>query len=144
MVGRNRYGHPRYVCCKVPRSAHCGTVTIYAERDDEICDQIVTALSSAPFAAALFTAATGGDPGAADVTARLRAVEERRDDLAAEWAAGTSPRRNSPPPSRTGRRHDETDEVASAQRARALAEFVARLRRPAHSSPQRLSEALSR
>jgi hypothetical protein len=88
MVGRKHEGRPRYICAKVPGTDHCGRVAVYADRADaEVRDQILTTLDS-PRLARLVKAATGGDPDAAAVTAKLRAVEERREELATEWAAG--------------------------------------------------------
>jgi site-specific DNA recombinase len=127
LVGRRHEGNPRYVCNKVPGSPHCGTMTIYAARaDDEVTGQILTALSTPKTLARLMRAATGHDPDASAVTTKLRAVEERRDDLAATWAAGEISRKEWS----TARRvlDDQvttlTRQLSRNEHARALTEFT--------------------
>ncbi len=87
MYGRVPNGKPRYQCIKEPGRPNCGKVAVYAHRaDDEARDKILTALDSSPaLLPALIRhhqadAATGDSE---DVGAKLRQIDERRDELAA-------------------------------------------------------------
>jgi site-specific DNA recombinase len=130
--GRGLYARPhhggshRYVCIKEPGKPGCGTIFITAAKaDDEIRDRILTALDSPQFLAALITAA-GGSHVADDTAARLRAIETRRDELAATWAAGDISRKEW----LTARDHlnhaaDQlTSRLARTTHGRALAQFA--------------------
>jgi len=118
-------GH-RYVCVKDPGKDGCGTVTITAARaDDEVRDRILTALDTPQFVAALIAAA-GGPDDADDTAAQLRAIETRRDELAATWAAGDITRKEW----LTARDHlnhtasQLTSRLARTTHGRALAQFA--------------------
>jgi hypothetical protein len=123
-------GRPaRYVCVREPGKPGCGTIFITAHlADDEVRDRILTALDSPQFLAALITAAGGTNPdaGADDTAARLRAIETRRDELAATWAAGDISRKEW----LTARDHlnhaaDQlTSRIARTTHGRALAQFA--------------------
>jgi DNA invertase Pin-like site-specific DNA recombinase len=83
-------GNRRYVCVKAPGLTGCGRVTVYAEPvEDEIRDQVLTALESPKFLARLLRASTGASSREEKtVSEQIRGIEERRDELAAEWATG--------------------------------------------------------
>jgi len=92
VCGRGLYARPhrrghRYTCVKEPGKEGCGTVSIAAARaDDEVRDRILTALDRSAFMRALITTADGGST--ADYTpGQLRAIDARRDELAATLTA---------------------------------------------------------
>ena len=92
MYGRVHNGKPRYACIKDPGRPNCGKVAVYAHRaDDEARDKILTALDGSPARLAALIrhhradAATGDSE---DVGAKLRQIDQRRDELAAGWAEG--------------------------------------------------------
>lgn len=116
----------RYVCIKEPGKPGCGTIMITADRaDDEVRDRILTALDTPEFMTALITAAGAGDQ-ADDTAGQLRAIETRRDELAATWADGQISRREW----LTARDHlnsaaDQlTSRLARTTHGRALAQFA--------------------
>jgi site-specific DNA recombinase len=118
-------GH-RYVCVKDPGKDGCGTVTIMAARaDDEVRDRILTALDTPQFLAALITAAGGGQ-AADDTSGKLRAIEARRDELAATWAAGDISRREwlTARDALNAAAGQLTAQLARTQHGRALAQFA--------------------
>ncbi len=92
MYGRVHNGTPRYQCVKDPGRPNCGKVAVYAHRaDDEAREKILTALAaptgllSALIRRHQADAATGDSE---DVGAKLRQIDQRRDELAAAWAEG--------------------------------------------------------
>jgi DNA invertase Pin-like site-specific DNA recombinase len=88
--GRNHDGTRRYTCVKAPGVSGCNRLHIYAEPvEAEIRDQVLTALESKVFLNKLLRAATGTtSTDEKKVSEKIRTLEERRDDLAAEWALG--------------------------------------------------------
>jgi site-specific DNA recombinase len=88
--GRHHDGTRRYNCVKAPGVGGCNRLHIYAEpAETEIRDQVLTALESPQFFDKLLRAATGTtSPDEKQVSERIRTLEERRDELAAEWATG--------------------------------------------------------
>jgi site-specific DNA recombinase len=127
LYARAEPGRPaRYLCIKEPGRNGCGTIHITAHlADDEVRDRILTALDTPQFIAALITAA-GGPDDADDTAAQLRAIETRRDELAATWAAGDITRKEW----LTARDHlnhtasQLTSRLARTTHGRALAQFA--------------------
>jgi site-specific DNA recombinase len=94
LYGQLHSGGLRYACVKGPGLPGCGEISITAgNAESEVPDQILTVLDSPEFVAALITAFAGGNGAADDVSARLRDVDARREELAAMWAAGEISRR---------------------------------------------------
>jgi site-specific DNA recombinase len=92
LLGRAHGGLPRYQCIKDPGRPGCGKIAVFAHlAEPEARDKILTALSESPGLLGalvvkqhdLSAGPDGDDPGA-----RLRGIDERRDELAAAWAAG--------------------------------------------------------
>jgi site-specific DNA recombinase len=127
--GRKHNGTRRYICLKAPGLSGCGRITVYADPvEDEIRDQVLGALESAAFVARLLRTRSGAtstsEKAASD---QMRAIEERRDELAAEWATGNLTRKEW-----ATARHALEDELAKITRAlsrdthsTALAQFAA-------------------
>lgn len=88
--GRAHNGTRRYQCVKAPGVNGCNGVAVYAEpTETEIRDKILTALGSPAFLDRLLRASTGTtSPDAQEVSAKIRAIDERREELAAAWATG--------------------------------------------------------
>lgn len=86
MVSRPRHGKPRYNCISDPGRPGCGKLIIDgALTDARVRDLVVQLLADAPdFSARLMRP---GDAGP-DLTARVRADEDRLEQLAADYAAG--------------------------------------------------------
>jgi site-specific DNA recombinase len=93
--GRNHDRARRYVCAKAPGLAGCGRITVYAEPvEEEIRDQVLTALESPKFLARLMRASAGtASTDEKTASDQIRAIDERRDELAAEWATGALTRK---------------------------------------------------
>lgn len=88
LSGRPHSNGARYICVKGPGLPGCGKVAVMAEPAEQIArDVILTALDSPDFIAALITA-TSPDTDAAAVSAQLRVIDARREELAEAWAAG--------------------------------------------------------
>jgi site-specific DNA recombinase len=83
-------GKRRYQCIKAPGVGGCNGVAIYADpAEDEIRDQVLTALESPAFLDRLLRASSGTTrPEEKKVSEQIRAIDERREELAAEWATG--------------------------------------------------------
>ncbi|MCI0689919.1 MAG: recombinase family protein, partial [Sporichthyaceae bacterium] len=93
MVGRIHNGKRRYNCITNPGRGGCGKIVIYADQTDaHVRDWVLTALDSPKFIAKLHRAGATG-PDADQLAAKLRGIEERRDQLATDWAAGEITRR---------------------------------------------------
>jgi hypothetical protein len=61
-----------------------------APAETEVRDQVLTALESRAFVARLMRASADATPSEEKtVSDQNRAIDERRDELAAEWARGT-------------------------------------------------------
>jgi DNA invertase Pin-like site-specific DNA recombinase len=122
-------GVRRYVCVKAPGVPGCGRLTVYAVPvEEEIRDQVLTALESPKFLGKLLRAATGTtSTDEKKVSERIRALEERRDELAAERALGDLTKKEW----QTARRtiSDELDKLTRSlshnTRSLALAQFAA-------------------
>ena len=122
---RHRRGHS-YACVKEPGKEGCGTVTIAAARaDDEVRERILTALDRPEFMRALIAAAVGHSN--ADYAAgQLRAIDARRDELAATLTAadingqGRLSARTAPDATAQLLR----SELARTQQGRALTQFA--------------------
>ncbi|MDA8372447.1 MAG: recombinase family protein [Nocardiopsaceae bacterium] len=85
MSNRPRSGTPRYVCPNMPGRANCGGIATNGARTDELIrDMVLTALAS-PELVERLQQRTAPDDGLAE---RIRAAEDRADELAADWAAG--------------------------------------------------------
>ena len=125
--GRPHHGRRRYVCAKAPGNGKCGTVTIMADlAETEVRDQVLTALDVPEFLARLMTTVTIGTD-AEHVTSQLRRIDDRRDELAAMWAAGELSRKEWLA-ARTGLAAEAdnlTATLAASEHGRALAEFAA-------------------
>jgi acyl-CoA dehydrogenase len=119
-------GRHRYVCVKDPGKDGCGKVTITAApADEEVRNQVLAALDSPGFVVALLAAA-GGTPAAADdISAQLRAIDARREDLAQMWAAGEISRKEWLAARDQLTADALTAELSRTQHGRALAQFAA-------------------
>jgi site-specific DNA recombinase len=131
MYGRVHNGKPRYQCIKEPGRPNCGKVAVYAHRaDDEARDKILTALDGSPaLLPALIRhhqadAATGDSE---DAGAKLRQIDQRRDELAAAWAEGEISRKEWATAKRVldASAEQHTRRLARSVHAQALAEFAA-------------------
>jgi DNA invertase Pin-like site-specific DNA recombinase len=121
-------GRHRYVCVKDPGKDGCGKVTISADHaEEEVRNQVLAALDSAGFVAALLAAAGGTPADAEAISARLRVIDGRRDDLAEMWAAGEISRKEwLAARDRLSADADAlTAELSRTQHGRALAQFAA-------------------
>lgn len=79
MVGRPRYGVPRYVCANVPGTDACGGSGTLAEpTDDYVRDMVLGALESPAFMDRL----RGSDDAGAELYEEIRADEEELEELA--------------------------------------------------------------
>ena len=83
-------GVRRYMCIKAPGVPGCGRLAINAEpAETEIRDQVLTALESPAFLDRLLRAASGtASLDEKAISGKIRAIDERREELAADWAAG--------------------------------------------------------
>lgn len=92
MHGRAHAGRPRYMCVKDPGRPGCGRIAVFASlAEPEARDRILTVLENSPGMLQRLLAkhqATSASPGADDPAKALREIEERRDELAADWAHG--------------------------------------------------------
>lgn len=131
MSGRAHAGRPRYMCVKDPGRPGCGRIAVFADlAEAEAEDKILTALSDSPaLLPALLAkqASISAGPGGEDPGARLRAVDERRDELAAAWAAGEISREEWATAKRVldQQAAQLTSRLSSSAQAMALAQFAA-------------------
>ncbi len=129
--GRAHAGRARYQCVKQPGRPGCGKIAVFADlAEAEARDKILTALNESPgllgvLLAKQQAAAAGADRD--DPGARLRAIDERRDELAAAWAAGEISRKEWATAKRVldGQASQIESRINRSARARALAEFAA-------------------
>jgi DNA invertase Pin-like site-specific DNA recombinase len=107
-------GNRRYMCAKAPGVTGCGRLAVYAEPvEDEIRDQVLTALESPEFLARLMRASAGdASPEDKTISDQIRAIDERRDELAEEWASGDLTRKEW-----ATARHALDDELAKLTRS---------------------------
>jgi len=125
--GRPHHGRRRYVCAKSPGNGKCGTIMIMADlAETEVRDQVLTALDVPEFLARLMTSVTTGTD-AEHITSQLRAIDERRDELAGMWAAGELSRKEwlAARAKLAAEADNLTATLASSEHGRALAEFAA-------------------
>jgi site-specific DNA recombinase len=88
MIGRAHGARPRYMCVKDPGRTGCGRIAVFADlAEAESRDKILTAFNDSPALLAKQASGSAG-PGGEDPGARLRTIDERRDELAVAWAAG--------------------------------------------------------
>ena len=131
LVGRALAGKPRYQCVKDPGRPGCGKIFVMAAlAETEARDQILTALNDSPdLLPALLRRHLGGStgPGGEDLGAELRRIDERRDQLAADWARGELSKRDWATARRVLVAEAErlTSRLARTTQARALTQFAA-------------------
>jgi site-specific DNA recombinase len=131
LVGRAISGKPRYQCVKDPGRTGCGKVAVMAGlAEREARDQILTALNDSPgLLDALLRRHLAGTtgPDGTDPGAQLRRIDERRDQLAADWARGDITRRDWATARRVLDTEAErlTSRLARSTQARALTHFAA-------------------
>jgi hypothetical protein len=128
-VGPQPQRHPPLHLRQRPRLAGCGRLAVYAEpAETEIRDQVLTALESPAFLGRLMRASTGhASTDDKTISDQIRAIDERREELAAEWATGGLTRKEW-----TAARHALYDQLAKLTRSlsqhthsTALAQFAA-------------------
>jgi len=84
-----RAGSLRYACTRAPGLPGCGTLAVIAApAETRARDLALTALDGPDFLAAPITATSGNQTPAGEIIARLRDADERREELARDWAAG--------------------------------------------------------
>ncbi|HEX4062057.1 MAG TPA: recombinase family protein [Streptosporangiaceae bacterium] len=86
--GRHAEGKRRYNCVKAPGVPGCNRLSIGAEpAEAEIRDQVLAALESQAFMDRLLSASTGTtSPDEKAISEEIRAIGERRNELARDWA----------------------------------------------------------
>jgi DNA invertase Pin-like site-specific DNA recombinase len=86
-------GKPRYVCPSRTGAGGCGKVAISAEPFEEmVARDVITVITGPKFASALRTAA-GDDKARSKAARELTAAEERKTEMAGDYADGTISRR---------------------------------------------------
>ena len=124
----HRAGQARYTCLKAPGLPGCGKIAVMAEPAGERArDKILTALDSPDFVTALILATSGSDTPAADITGRLREIEDQREELARDWASRRITRAGwlTARDALTAGADALAADLARTQRSRTLAHFAA-------------------
>lgn len=86
MVSRPRQGQPRYCCISDPGRGGCGRMVVDGARTDaRVRDLVVQLLADSPAFAERLQRPDDAGP---DMTAQLRADEDRLEELAADYAIG--------------------------------------------------------
>jgi DNA invertase Pin-like site-specific DNA recombinase len=132
MCGRpHASGRPRYICHKDASRPGCGRITVFADLvETEARDRILTVLDHSPamldrLLAKHQTRAAG--PAGEDPATELRKIEEKRNQLAADWAAGEITRKEWATAKRVldERAAKISGQINRTAQARALAQFAA-------------------
>jgi cell pole-organizing protein PopZ len=132
MCGRpHASGRPRYICHKDASRPGCGRITVFADlAETEARDRILTVLEHSPamldrLLAKHQTRAAG--PTGEDPATELRKIEEKRTQLAADWATGEITRKEWATAKRVldERATKISGQINRTAQARALAQFAA-------------------